>query len=150
MFSPPHSAVVPHGAIAEIVRWIGERATGTCGTRANLPPRREQQLGGIRESIVQLDGLFGIVSEPQHETNAPAILLPNAGATHHAGPNRLYVFLARALSRAGFRCIRFDLSGLGDSIIENPEQENDAYVPAATSIISTVIQAMPQPSYIVA
>jgi alpha-beta hydrolase superfamily lysophospholipase len=140
MFAPPHAAEVPREAIAEIVRYIG----GYCGVRRPQPPlsveKRQLRLPHSRESIAWFGDVFAIVSEPLHETNAPTVLLPNAGATHHAGPNRLYVFLARALSKAGFRTVRFDLPGLGDSVMEDVDQENDAYLPATTSVIGAVIE----------
>jgi len=43
------------------------------------------------------------------------VLFLNAGLLHHVGPNRLHVSLARRLSGAGLRSLRFDLSGIGDS-----------------------------------
>jgi pimeloyl-ACP methyl ester carboxylesterase len=63
--------------------------------------------------------LVGVVSEPK-EARAqgelrPAVLLLNAGLLHRAGPARLNVALARQLAAGGFVCLRFDLSGLGDS-----------------------------------
>ena len=150
MFAPPHAAVVPHGAIAQIVQWIGALEAVPCDVPSIAVTRREQHLGGVGESFLQHDGMFGIVSEPPRDRNGPMIVLTNAGATHHVGPNRLYVFLARALSGAGFPCLRFDLPGLGDSVIEDPAQENDAYLPAATSIIGGVIAAMPQRPVVIA
>jgi pimeloyl-ACP methyl ester carboxylesterase len=63
-------------------------------------------------------GLVGILTEPagdvrRHE--APAVICSNIGLNHRVGPNRLYVELARATAAAGFRSLRFDLSGFGDS-----------------------------------
>ncbi len=39
----------------------------------------------------------------------------NAGLTHHVGPHRLHVKLARELSSQGISSLRLDLSGIGDS-----------------------------------
>ena len=39
----------------------------------------------------------------------------NAGLLHRVGPHRLYVHLARDLSRMGFSSLRVDLAGKGDS-----------------------------------
>ena len=39
----------------------------------------------------------------------------NAGVIHRVGPHRLHVKLARALADSGVGCLRFDLSGVGDS-----------------------------------
>jgi pimeloyl-ACP methyl ester carboxylesterase len=61
--------------------------------------------------------IYGIVSEPDISSPArrPALVLLNAGLMHHIGPFRLYVLMARALSKLGFTVLRFDLSGKGDS-----------------------------------
>ena len=49
--------------------------------------------------------------------DAPGLILLNAGLIHRVGPNRLYVTLARRLAALGFPCLRFDISGIGDSVI---------------------------------
>ena len=60
--------------------------------------------------------LLGILSLPsQLRADYPAVLLPNTGFEHRVGPNRLHVYLARALAEAGVVTLRMDLSGLGDS-----------------------------------
>jgi pimeloyl-ACP methyl ester carboxylesterase len=62
--------------------------------------------------------LVGIVSDPAEDGGArPAVILLNSGIIHRVGPNRLYVTLARRLARSGFVVLRFDLSGIGDSVI---------------------------------
>jgi len=63
--------------------------------------------------------LFGVLSEPdpaEAVPGAPAVLLANMGVNHRVGANRLWVDLARRLSRQGSHVLRFDLSGLGDSL----------------------------------
>jgi len=62
--------------------------------------------------------LIGILSEPPRGTpviDQPAIVLLNAGLLHRVGAARLYVRVARRLATMGFRVIRFDFSGVGDS-----------------------------------
>ena len=54
-------------------------------------------------------------------------MLVNAGSCYRVGPNRLYVALARQLACRGFRCLRMDLCGLGDSVTPDSERENDPY-----------------------
>jgi len=62
--------------------------------------------------------LVGIVTDPAEDGGArPAVILLNSGIFHRVGPNRLYVTLARRLALAGFVTLRFDLSGIGDSVI---------------------------------
>lgn len=62
--------------------------------------------------------LIGIVTQPENGSRAdlPAVILLNSGILHRVGPGRLYVKLARALAAQGFVVLRFDLSGIGDSI----------------------------------
>lgn len=64
--------------------------------------------------------LMGILSQPKFETpeetpKETGIVLFNAGLLPRSGPNRINVTLARLLSAQGYKVIRFDFSGLGDS-----------------------------------
>lgn len=63
-------------------------------------------------------GLVGVLSEPDGgaDPRAPAALLFNVGLNHRVGPGRLNVELARELAGRGYAALRFDLSGLGDSL----------------------------------
>lgn len=74
----------------------------------------------MHEEIVsfgQGNSLVGILSTPGSPGAGPrtACLFPNVGLAHRIGPHRLNVRLARALARSGIHCLRFDLSGIGDS-----------------------------------
>jgi pimeloyl-ACP methyl ester carboxylesterase len=63
--------------------------------------------------------LVGILTEPratEGRTDPPGVVILNAGVLHHVGPSRVHVQLARALAEAGFPVLRFDLSGIGDSL----------------------------------
>lgn len=74
--------------------------------------REEALLFGQDRSLV------GVLTQPP-DTSAsglPAVLLLNAGILHRAGPNRLYVKIARSLAAMGFVVLRFDFSGIGDSL----------------------------------
>lgn len=60
--------------------------------------------------------LTAIVSVPETiDPNKPAVLILNSGIMHHIGTCRLSVKIARRLAASGVLCIRFDLSGIGDS-----------------------------------
>lgn len=72
----------------------------------------------MKETCCQFgpDGaLAGIVSEPLEPARGMAVVLVSAGVTPKFGPFRLYTELARRLAQEGYRTLRFDLGGLGDS-----------------------------------
>lgn len=63
--------------------------------------------------------LVGIITQPAEgigNHDRPVVILCNAGLVHRVGPHRLHVQLARRMAEQGFTVIRFDLSGLGDSL----------------------------------
>jgi len=85
--------------------------------------------------------LVGVVTAPSATamgttTNGVGVVLLNAGVVHRVGPNRLYVRLARRLSRLGFTVLRFDHSGVGDS------PTRDDHVPFADSSVAEARDAM--------
>ena len=63
--------------------------------------------------------LSGILTRPgipvRDLPELPVFVFFNAGLLHRVGPYRLYVHLARDLSRMGFSSLRVDLAGKGDS-----------------------------------
>src|SRR5262249_10970470 len=73
---------------------------------------------------------------------SPTIIISNAGSTHHVGPGRLYVQLARTLSRAGLSSFRLDQPGLGDSVLQDSACENNPYPSYTSDVIASVIDAL--------
>lgn len=65
----------------------------------------------------ELTGIVTLPAEPQLAASAgrPFVILLNAGIMHRVGPYGMTVQLARSLAARGFRVLRFDQSGLGDS-----------------------------------
>lgn len=67
-------------------------------------------------------GLLGVLTSPTNRSSgAPAVIFLNAGLLHRVGPNRMHVDLARRLAEAGHACLRFDMSGVGDSELLDTE-----------------------------
>ncbi len=64
------------------------------------------------------ENLVGICVDPTHQSIDPdfAVVLVTPGMLHSAGPYRLHVSLAGALAERGIRSLRFDLSGIGESL----------------------------------
>ncbi|MEO7035163.1 MAG: alpha/beta fold hydrolase [Polyangiaceae bacterium] len=82
-----------------------------------------------RERVVDIGGLFGIVTEPAVPSAQvrTAVLMLNIGANNHLGSNRMYVRMARAWAEQGFQVLRMDFSGMGDSPVASHGKENDVY-----------------------
>jgi hypothetical protein len=76
----------------------------------------------VRDEVLQLGSegqLVGILSHREAapgRTDAPAVILLNAGVLHRVGPHRLHVLLARQIAARGNPSLRLDLGGIGDSI----------------------------------
>lgn len=118
---PLHAVLAPQ-AIKRIATWLEESDAqavrlilAETEMRAIVRGRREQPK--VYETFVRLGrrGLFGIVSEPVGQTRGPLVVFFNVSNEEHIGISRLWVDLARRWSGEGVRCVRFDLSGLGDS-----------------------------------
>ena len=116
--------VTPVPTLDRIVSWLGE--PGGSPARLVVPESRASAVfqapgrAGVRERPVELGParLFGVLSEPENgiEPSAPTVVFLNVGLIGHQGPGRLWVELARACAAAGgVRCLRVDLSGIGDS-----------------------------------
>jgi pimeloyl-ACP methyl ester carboxylesterase len=73
--------------------------------------------------------LFGVLTEPEGGATQglPTVLFLNAGRIYHQGPGRVWVDLARSWSAQGLRCLRFDLSGIGDSPTRDGRSEQVEY-----------------------
>jgi len=114
----------PVSTLDRIVSWFSEsdgpvvRLTMPKGQATAL--HRAPGRPGIRERAVEFGPgrLFGVFSEPEGgiDPSAPTVIFLNVGLIGHQGPGRLWVELARACAAAGnVRCLRVDLSGIGDS-----------------------------------
>lgn len=60
--------------------------------------------------------LFGIVNSQESQQGSIAVVMLTAGMLHHTGSFRFHVLLARELEKIGVPSLRFDLSGIGESL----------------------------------
>jgi pimeloyl-ACP methyl ester carboxylesterase len=142
MMAEPHLSQVPHQAIAEIVSWMRSGFIDQTRLRPTEDPTwpteviLASELGNaMRERAVRVcrdPYLFGILSEPatplsEGVVSSPAIILCNNGSHYHTGPARFHVAISRSLARRGFRCLRMDFHGHGDSVTSNLACENQPY-----------------------
>ncbi len=139
MMLDPHDAVVPGEMIRAVSEWLDRHvpAAGAGAHPVAEPPAAAGPIPvapGVTEAAAFLDEtrtLFGIVTAPAGPSPTRAIVLLNAGAVGHIGPNRLYVALARRWAARGWLVLRFDQAGIGDSPPWPGEDENVVYSPSA-------------------
>ncbi len=131
---------VPQQALGTIAEWLASRVEFRIGKPpAPAGPSHTATLsasaGDAAQTLVEEQTcrfgadqhLFGILSRTSAATDRPIVVMLNAGAIHHVGPNRLYVNLARRLAAKGLASLRMDLEGIGDSIRRTPGRENHPY-----------------------
>ena len=158
MVASPHHTQVPHKAITEIVGWVKKHASQQAYianqkiTVSNLPASHHVK-AKVSDNVTEMPicfgkqrELFGIFCEPSVKVadSRPTILFLNAGAVHHIGANRLYVFLVRELAKSGFCSLRMDFNGLGDSIALDGEIENELYKSTTSNNVGLAIEELQQ------
>jgi pimeloyl-ACP methyl ester carboxylesterase len=145
--------VIPVKTVDLIVQWL-DSVTSTVLHPVSLPHHGGVTFtltgGGIEdmdrapvvivEEAVRLgpSGLFGISSRRRGFSSGPAAIFVSVANEHRIGPGRLWVELSRHLASLGFRCLRLDLGGVGDSQPRPGNGPDDIY---SYSAIEEVIEA---------
>ena len=125
--------VVPADALATVAAWLDD-VMPTTGTAITVPSRDAVVVtaspgaaalvgvpGGsatpITERAVRLGpaGLFGLETEQVGGGSGPVCVFVSVANEHRIGPGRLWVQLSRRLALEGFRSVRLDINGFGDS-----------------------------------
>jgi hypothetical protein len=158
MVSTPHAALIPTAMLDAMRGWFERHSRSAA--RAVPIASGERLPAGARmrvrhdagpeliERATFIDGertLFAIVTEPAGrsvgtETSGYGVVMLNTGATHHVGPNRMYVDLARDWAGRGYIVMRLDLAGLGDSNTRNSEPANEVYPAGALYDVGVAIE----------
>jgi pimeloyl-ACP methyl ester carboxylesterase len=145
----PDNAVQPVAAIACMAAWLercldGEPTTMNPGANTSAAVARDPGGHPIWEHAVRMGphGLFGILTEGDSAGPGPAVIFLNAGLLHHVGPARVWVELARRWAGYGFRVLRIDLSGLGDSEVRPGQLTQAAYPMEALEDIAMAAEAI--------
>jgi alpha-beta hydrolase superfamily lysophospholipase len=152
MMAEPHNAVLAPQAVASLIEWLGshrprEKAHGACATSPQWPGPIAS--GAVIETPVAFGkdaGVFGILSEPKAGASPSradtAVLLLTVGGNYRVGPSRNYVKTAREMSSAGFRTLRFDVPGIGDSPARTSAAGTGMYRPDATADVSAAMDML--------
>ncbi|MEO9198836.1 MAG: hypothetical protein ABI206_08800 [Antricoccus sp.] len=125
---------VPIESLGQIVRWLQEidrqppqHLRSKLMRQLTLPTVDEGS--PLSERVVSLGriGLFGIITEPERLRRAPTVVLINVANDRHVGPGRRWVEYARSWAAHGFRVLRMDQSGAGDSPCHEGQQVGVLY-----------------------
>ena len=155
----PNSAVVPTETVELIVEWLSTTPGHSWPVDVGAIDRNRAIVGTSSSGVVIEEtalligptGLFGIVTSPSltdekdsaphgppadlralPSSQLPTIVFFNPGLIDHVGPGRLWVELGRSWAKDGFRVVRFDLSGLGDSPVRGGGTPYMVYAPHAS------------------
>jgi alpha-beta hydrolase superfamily lysophospholipase len=129
----PLAAALPDRSIQRLVEWIAAPIVDDAACKEPLGISQSIVLDGGPTPIVErcvrlgLRDLFGIVTEPVEQPRGPLVVFLNVSNEEHTGPSRLWVELARRWATHGLECVRFDLSGLGDSPMRLGVPEPELY-----------------------
>jgi len=139
---PAAGGPLPHSA-------ANGASTLVFGASTEIPAVDDTDAPVIEKALhLQPEGrIFGVLTYPKTLPRAQrspdrGILLLNAGGTHHVGPNRMYVTLARRWASSGHAVLRLDLSGIGDSAPHPDEAENTIYSASAAGDIALAARYM--------
>ncbi len=142
---PPELSVVPEDALRQVVDWLTAAVEDSPAVPVKAPEADQGVLVGsgpdgsapVRERITRLgpDGIFGLMDEPTdlaaraRTGPVPWVVLVNVAAEHHIGPGRRWVEWARRWAASGYRVVRIDQSGVGDSPTRPGSADDRAFAP---------------------
>jgi pimeloyl-ACP methyl ester carboxylesterase len=128
MMAEPHDAKLAPETLQSITQWLCDahpQCTDAQRDEEELAWPQSWRAGGVIETSMRFgekEDLFGVMTQPASPSRGPkadtAIVLLNVGGNYRIGPNRVYVKLARELASAGYRVLRLDVSGVGDSRVQ--------------------------------
>jgi pimeloyl-ACP methyl ester carboxylesterase len=137
LITSPQYSEVPVATLLAITEWLTEGCPPTREAppvaASDSPSPSPAPISALHERPVtfgQGKRLFGILSLPPpgaERADLPIIIMLNAGTVHRVGSHRLYVPLARRWAELGFKVLRVDLSGIGDSPVPPGCKENLTY-----------------------
>jgi alpha-beta hydrolase superfamily lysophospholipase len=142
---PPELSVVPAESLRHVVAWLGAGLDDQAAVPVKAPDAEHAVLVGagprgsdpVREQLVRIGphGIVGLVDEPTDLADrsrsgpVPWVVLVNVAAEHRIGPGRRWVEWARGWAAAGYRVVRIDQSGVGDSPTPAGREDDRAFAP---------------------
>ncbi len=132
MMRDPYEVMIDHATLNHIVAWYRAAIPSVGHAPTEIPVVRLPVVPVVIANAVSAtvreipltfgptQSLFGILAEPidgaiRDQRSGTAILMLNIGGHCHTGPSRLYVNMARSWAASGYRALRLDVAGIGDS-----------------------------------
>lgn len=147
MMVAPHKSVFPEEVFARIAAFVAAPASACDEARAAPSARTTGNVAeGVRETPKRFGAggrLVGVVTEPASGAgDRPLVVFTNTAGNHRIGPNRMWVEIGRKLAALGFPSVRFDVSGVGDSVVWDEEAENHPYADRLARDVRDVVDAL--------
>ncbi|HUR89956.1 MAG TPA: alpha/beta fold hydrolase [Ramlibacter sp.] len=151
MMAEPHDAKLTPDTLDSITQWLCSvhPVQDVQPVHDSLPWPAAWRMGNVVESAISFGPareLFGVMSQPSMPPRSAksdsAVVLLNVGGNYRVGPNRVYVKVARDLAAAGYRVLRMDVGGVGDSRIEDGFSPDQMYRDYATTDVSAAIDML--------
>jgi hypothetical protein len=157
MMASPTDTVVPVETLRLICEWVSHSSLSPVATINKISSKREMLLDQLEllpsdhnsEALIETpaffgesEHLFGIASRRVNEDASKAktaFVFLNCGSEHHAGPHRIYSILARKMASRGSTTFRFDIEGIGDSVSNGRNPDNNSYSPIALDDINSAM-----------
>lgn len=154
MVGEPRAGVLDAPTLQSLADWL---AASPAAAPRTEPPRlaaasdEPRPLPDARETTLAMgaDGsLVGVLCEPAdapaNERASTAVVLLNVGGNYRIGPQRIYVKAARTLAAAGYRVLRLDIAGVGDSPPPAGQGWGRLYEKDSSRDVSAAIDALAQ------
>ena len=146
----PSDCYVPEETLAAIVTWL---VAGADEVRVPVKAPEERTVRvasagpgsvAVLERSVRFGplGVYGAADEPATPTDAPWVVLVNVAAEHHIGPGRRWVEWARQWAAQGYRVVRIDQSGIGDSPSHPGQHEDEMFAPEWIDDMREVVRTL--------
>ncbi len=150
MMVEPHKAELDPLFAGRITQWLSQVLAPDAGHAPGVsePQAAGFVASGIHECAVAFgaDGsLFGMLASsvhPRSPRHDVGVILVNVAGNYRIGPNRIYVKLSRALAAAGYRALRFDLPGIGDSRFDAGLSARSLYNQQSTAEVRTAVDLL--------
>jgi alpha-beta hydrolase superfamily lysophospholipase len=150
----PSDCQVPEEALDLVVGWLSSPLEDTDGVPVKSPEAEHSVLVAsgapgsvlVRERPMRIGevGIFALADEPVAPLpdSAPWVVLVNVANEHHVGPGRRWVEFGRLWAAMGYRVLRIDQTGVGDSPTHPGQAESLTFAPEWIDDMRDVVRTL--------